>query len=97
MIPDKVVIRSSISNTPLSPNKLPVMIRSPSDRQKNTRIHSEPLRYVYLGVIILWIILGMAYIFRVIELISTFLKAGGSVLLHSYCECYLLVTHQRLC
>ena len=38
-------------------------------------IKSTALRIVYLAAIILWIILGMGYIFGVIDLISKTLKA----------------------
>ena len=41
-----------------------------SDRQENTNIHSEVARVTYLIVIILWIILGMGYIFAVVDVMA---------------------------
>ena len=40
-------------------------------------MHSEFLRSLYLAIIILWIILGMGYIFGVVDVISNTLRAGG--------------------
>ena len=41
-----------------------------TDRQENTNIHSEAARVTYLILIILWIILGMGYIFAVVDVMA---------------------------
>ena len=46
-----------------------------SDRQENTNIHSEAARVTYLILIILWIILGMGYIFAVVDVMADTLRS----------------------
>ena len=46
-----------------------------SDRQENAKIHSEVARVTYLIVIILWIIIGMGYIFAVVDVMADTLRS----------------------
>ena len=46
-----------------------------SDRQENTKIDSEVARVTYLIVIILWIIIGMGYIFAVVDVMADTLRS----------------------
>ena len=46
-----------------------------SDRQENTNIHSEAARVTYQILIILWIILGMGYIFAVVDVMADTLRS----------------------
>ena len=46
-----------------------------TDRQENTNIHSEVARVTYLIVIILWIIIGMGYIFAVVDVMADTLRS----------------------
>ena len=54
------------------------------------RIRSPVVRRVYLAGIIIWIILGMGYIWGVVEIISGTLKAGRLAFL-------ILVVHSSSC
>ena len=50
------------------------------DKDTNTHIDTELLRWVYLVGVILWILLGMGYILAVIEVISdTYRSSSGTV------------------
>lgn len=50
------------------------------DKDTNTHIDTEALRWVYLVGVILWILLGMGYILAVIEVISdTYRSSSGTV------------------
>ena len=52
-----------------------IQLQNALDRQENEHLKSAEVRWLYLIGIILWIIIGMGYIFAVVDVLAETLRS----------------------